>query len=413
MASSLLESLVGLVSPSLVSRTAAQLGESEGSVAAGMNASFSTILGGLLSKATDSGTMQQVAGLIGSQDAAAADPNAMTITTVAPTGGSLLSTLFGGKASGVADLIAHHSGLKPTSATSLLSMAAPLVLGELGNRTGGGNPVNLASTLLTQKDSILGALPGGLGSMLGLAGIGDLANGARSKFSEPVVASTIPRATTPVASSSNRWMMPLLGVIAALLVLWFFFGRNNAPGNTPVVADSTGQTNGNAADSAINAAGGSVAALGAFIEQKLPDGTELNIPSHGVESQLLAFINDSNSPVTDTLWFNFDRLNFVTGSATLSPESSEQLGNVAEILRAYPNVNLKIGGYTDNTGNAAANKKLSQARADTVKADLVNRVIPGARLSAEGYGDAHPVADNSTAEGRAKNRRIAMRVTKK
>lgn len=419
MASSLLESLAGLVSPSLVSRVAAQLGEPEGAVAVGMKSSFSAILAGLLSKATDSGAMQQVAGLISGHGDAAMHPDVMDITTTSPTNGSLLSTLFGGKASGVADLIAQHSGLKSSSATSLLTMAGPLVLGVLGNRPDDGNSASLATTLLAQKESILGALPAGLGSMLGLAGIGAFASSPRTKFPEPATAAHIPRVATPVAASGNRWLMPLLALIAALLLLWFFFVRNKEPANAPTVAvaDSTMQRMGNPVDSTANAAPGvvtgAVADLGAFIKQKLPDGAELNIPSRGVESRLLAFIQDSNTPVADTLWFNFDRLNFETGSATLSPGSSEQLGNIAEILKAYPNVNLKVGGYTDNTGNAAANTKLSQDRADAVKADLVARGTNGARLSAEGYGDAHPVADNATEDGRARNRRIAMRVTRK
>lgn len=416
MASSLLESLTGLVSPSLVGRLAGQFGESEGAVATGMQSSFSTILAGLLSKATDPGAMQQVAGLISGHDATV-DPDAMETTTVSPTGGSLLSTLFGARASSITDLIAQHSGLKSSSASSLMAMAAPLVLGALSNRTGADSASSLASTLLAQKDSILSALPAGLGGMLGLGSLGEFANNARAKFSEPAAAASIPRVVTPVESSGNRWLVPLIVAIVVLFLLWLYFGRNKGATNIPATTDSTMQTMGNAVDSTTTAAAGAVAGaaadLGAFIKQTLPDGTELNIPSHGVESQLLAFIKDSNSPVTDTLWFNFDRLNFETGSATLSQESSEQLGNIAEILKAYPNVNLKIGGYTDNTGNAAANVKLSQDRANAVKANLVTLGTADSRLSAEGYGDAHPVADNSTADGRAKNRRIAMRVTKK
>ena len=64
-------------------------------------------------------------------------------------------------------------------------------------------------------------------------------------------------------------------------------------------------------------------------------------------------------------------------------------------------------------GDPAANVRLSQSRADAVKADLVRRGVADGRLEAEGYGEQHPVADNATESGRAQNRRIAMRVTKK
>jgi outer membrane protein OmpA-like peptidoglycan-associated protein len=139
----------------------------------------------------------------------------------------------------------------------------------------------------------------------------------------------------------------------------------------------------------------------------------LNIPANGLENKLIAFIEDQSKVVDNTTWFNFDRLLYETGSATLKPESREQLQNMAAILKAYPTVTLKIGGYTDNTGNAVANKKLSQSRAEAAMTELVRLGVAQARLEAEGYGQEHPVASNKTEEGRAQNRRVAVRVTKK
>ena len=152
--------------------------------------------------------------------------------------------------------------------------------------------------------------------------------------------------------------------------------------------------------------------LGEFRSRKLTSGVELNIPDNGVEANLLGFIEGGQAVDKET-WFNFDRLTFETGSATLKPSSQEQLKNIAEILKAYPNVNVKLGGYTDNTGSAETNLNLSEERAESVKAELVNLGIAEARLDAEGYGPQHPVASNETAEGRAQNRRISIRVTKK
>lgn len=152
--------------------------------------------------------------------------------------------------------------------------------------------------------------------------------------------------------------------------------------------------------------------LGAFGIQKLTNGVELTIPELGVENKLLAFIK-SDKAVDKTTWFDFDRLTFETGKATLKPASREQLTNIAEILKAYPAVNVKLGGYTDNTGNADSNLKLSQDRANSVRAELETMGIDKDRLEAEGYGQEHPVASNDTKEGRAQNRRISIRVTKK
>lgn len=136
------------------------------------------------------------------------------------------------------------------------------------------------------------------------------------------------------------------------------------------------------------------------------------VNAEGIEANLLDFIK-SDKAVDKETWFDFDRLTFETGSATLKPESQEQLKNIAEILKAFPNVNIKLGGYTDNTGNANSNLKLSGDRAASVKGELVKLGIDGGRLESEGYGQEHPVASNDTEEGRAQNRRISVRVTKK
>ncbi len=153
--------------------------------------------------------------------------------------------------------------------------------------------------------------------------------------------------------------------------------------------------------------------LGKFLAVKLPNGIELKVPEFGVEKKLLAFIEDKSKPVDKTTWFTFDRLDFETGSANLKPTSAEQLKNIVEIMKAYPKVALKIGGYTDNVGKPADNLALSQKRAANTMQELVKLGADAKRLEAEGYGEKFPVADNATEEGRAKNRRIDLRVTKK
>ena len=199
------------------------------------------------------------------------------------------------------------------------------------------------------------------------------------------------------AETTKKWLWPVVLLAALLLAALWFFHRSSAP------MKETMENAGNAASTA----------LGDFFKTKLPNGVELNIPRFGIENKLLTFIQDSSKQVDDTTWFNFDRLLFDTGKATLQPSSEEQLNNVAEIMKAYPDVHIKIGGYTDNTGDAAANQTLSEARAKNVMDALAGKGVDASRMESEGYGDQHPVADNSTEEGRAQNRRIALRVTQK
>jgi outer membrane protein OmpA-like peptidoglycan-associated protein len=152
--------------------------------------------------------------------------------------------------------------------------------------------------------------------------------------------------------------------------------------------------------------------LGRFVPRTLANGMLILIPERGVETRLLGFITSSQSP-DKTTWFDFDRLLFDTGSATLQPQSDDQLRAVAAILKAYPNAHVKIGGYTDNVGAPEDNLRLSDERAANVRAQLIGMGVEPDRIEAEGYGETHPVADNSTETGRAMNRRISMLVTEK
>ncbi|GAB5526715.1 MAG: hypothetical protein Roseis2KO_45870 [Roseivirga sp.] len=101
---------------------------------------------------------------------------------------------------------------------------------------------------------------------------------------------------------------------------------------------------------------------------------------------------------------------FNSGSAILKTESYESLNAVTKLLADNPEVKLALSGYTDNTGNADNNLRLSRQRAATVKAYLVEQGITENRITAEGFGIANPIADNNTAEGRAINRRVEMKI---
>jgi K(+)-stimulated pyrophosphate-energized sodium pump len=155
--------------------------------------------------------------------------------------------------------------------------------------------------------------------------------------------------------------------------------------------------------------------LGEVSALKLADGIELQVGANSTESRLVNFITSGIINETDKTqnWISFDRLQFETGSATLKPSSQEQLNNMAAILKAYNTVELKLGGYTDNTGDSMTNVSLSDARAKYVMTQLTTMGVDAARMKAEGYGPMYPVGDNATDLGRAMNRRIDVRVTKK
>ena len=102
-------------------------------------------------------------------------------------------------------------------------------------------------------------------------------------------------------------------------------------------------------------------------------------------------------------------VNFESGSAMLTSQAKEILQTAADTLRDIPTVSVEIHAHTDQVGSASANQSLSEARADAVKVFLIEQGIAADRLTAIRFGEAQPIADNNTAEGRAANRRVELK----
>lgn len=105
-----------------------------------------------------------------------------------------------------------------------------------------------------------------------------------------------------------------------------------------------------------------------------------------------------------------EKVHFATGKAEILADSFPLLDDVAGVLNENAAVKCEVAGHTDNVGKASMNKKLSQDRADAVKAYLLGKGIAVERLSATGYGPDQPEADNATEEGKERNRRVEFRV---
>lgn len=153
-------------------------------------------------------------------------------------------------------------------------------------------------------------------------------------------------------------------------------------------------------------------------EVSLPDGTKLSAYPGGIEDQLIKFIqsDEYKNGTNDTLknkWFTFDDLNFKTGSTELSETSKRQLDNLVSILKAFPDVKIKVGGYTDKTGDDAKNKTLSDGRAKSVKAALEKAGVGAQVPEAEGYGEEFAkVPETASDEERKADRKTEIRLLK-
>ncbi|MGB5334162.1 MAG: OmpA family protein [Woeseiaceae bacterium] len=107
---------------------------------------------------------------------------------------------------------------------------------------------------------------------------------------------------------------------------------------------------------------------------------------------------------------NLPGVNFETNSDRLLPGAERVLADAAATLRMNQDLIVEVAGHTDSDGSAAYNEGLSQRRAITVRDYLVNQGVSGANLTFRGYGESAPIADNSTRDGKARNRRVELRI---
>ncbi|MDF0720356.1 sodium-translocating pyrophosphatase [Kaistella sp. PBT33-4] len=175
-----------------------------------------------------------------------------------------------------------------------------------------------------------------------------------------------------------------------------------APGVVAVMPEPTGM---------LNADGDFVYDTGNITPVTLPNGQVINL---GENSRLNYFAQglaqNDRTLLDENRWFTVENLYFVSGSSDLKPESQEAIENIFKMMEAYPNLKIKMGGYTDNTGNEDTNMRLSKLRADTAKLKLMELGIAADRIETEGYGPQFPVCSTDDSdECKAMNRRVDIR----
>jgi OOP family OmpA-OmpF porin len=393
MSDSMFGSLLNMLDKHTVGEVANALGQPQASVARGMESSIAAILGGIASKSEDSGALRKIIDMVPSTSGAVswsqiasgvADPNSSLIAT----GKRLLTTLFGSGEKAVTGSISRESGLPAGAIATLLSMAAPVVISFISKRVreGGMTMDSLGSALQRESATIKSALPAGLSDLFwpGAAAAGATVS--------PVVAQAVQKET------SFNWL-PILAIAALGLGLLWFLGHSRRPSIDQVVPST-----------AVGTANRMAVPVPRTTCSVPPNA---RLPENGAAARLLASVQNPEGNTASTSWLTMDRISFDSGSATLRPESQAQINNIATVLSSCPSIHLEIAGYTDNMGSAESNLELSRRRANTVVAQLVSKGVPRDRLTAEGFGEEDAVADNSMEQGRAQNRRAAMRVVQR
>lgn len=431
--------------PALLSKTIGMAEESE----EGLNTIFD------LAKNADTGILDNIGGLFG---------DASDVTDLMSGGSNILSTLLGNNLGSIIEMISKSSGLKSGVSSSLIKMAAPFLMSMVGKyiKDKALDAVGLGKFLGSQKKSAFSMLPSGFGDLLGLGSMlsavvgggkdlvegaadmagdaakgaanfaGDAAKGAANLAGGAVdVAGDVAEGAVKTGGSMLKWLVPLF----LLLLLASYFGFRtgcNSIDNTVdatkdgvgVVADGAADAAGAVADGAAGAAGavadGAIDAAGAVVEGIGDIFGRINEAGKAALDQITfttGSIGDQMTKYIDggfkgTPNFRFNNVTFETGSATITKESTQEIDNLAAIMKAYPALNVSVSGYTDNTGDATKNVQLSQARANSVAARLIGMGIAAQRITKKGFGAANPVASNDTPEGREQNRRIELSIIK-
>jgi OOP family OmpA-OmpF porin len=390
MSDSLFGSLLNTLDKRTVGDVAQALGQPEQSVSRALETSIAAIMAGLASKAEDSGALRRILDTVSSIPGpvswsqiagSVTDPN----SSLMAMGQRIVPALFGNNEKSVTSAISRESGLSSGAISTLLTMAAPVVMTFISKqvRDGGMTMSGLGSMLQREIASIRSALPAGLSELFWPA------TATAAATASPVVAQAVQK------ERSFNWL-PVLAIAALGLGLLWFLGHARRPSIEQVVPS---------------------VAVGTASRVAVPVPTtvctmpaNVNLPQGGAAARILAFVQNPDATKTASNWVNMEQMSFDTGSARLRPQSQAQLDYVAVVLKSCPAVHLDIAGYTDNVGPAEANLRLSQNRAKAVVAQLAAKGVSPERLTAEGHGEEDAIADNSTEQGRAQNRRAALRV---
>lgn len=389
MAVNLLDTVRGYLTPHLLNKTSEHFGEFTSNISHASAVAAPAVLAAFVRRAEEGGAQELLAHAREAADKnVLGNPDDLVLDPVIKTGWERFTGLAGNRSGELVSALTSHADIKPASAQGLTGILTQIGLSVLGRHAAENNssPQDLAFYLSGQKAAITSAMPEGFFS--------------GSRGAEPGARTMLSKTRLPYIA---------FGVLA-LFAFYYIYTLSK-----PLVRSKTQSEPAATTTTATKPVPAPAPTTRQYAKIKLVNGVVINAYHGGVEDQLIACLNNTACvPGTDQ-WFDFDNITFETNSATLTPASMEQVQNIVAILKAYPGAKIKIGGYTDKTGNDAANLKLSQQRADAVMNAIKNAGANGAQLvGAEGYGSQFAKAPASASdEERRKDRRIAVSLREK
>ncbi|MEY4539911.1 MAG: hypothetical protein RLZZ306_1668 [Bacteroidota bacterium] len=457
----LFEELRELLVGEVANKAANILGEKEDKVKIALEGLVPTFVGGLMKRASNEAGATTLLNVVKktNNDGNIVEQldlllkNKESFAGFVEKGNSVVSMLLPDKKSSIATMISQFAGVRNSSATALLSVVAPLVVGKLGKlvTSQGLDKTGLANVILDQRSILLDETPENLQpKMIDVLGLATFMSEEIKpvQFATGTIKSNTTQTITPKKTVENRpvtysdkdydsnesggmsmpkWLLPTVLIAVVLGGLGYFaatYDWSKLRGNSTVEADtSTSEqvTNAqidttNLPKDTLSANVDSTVASGAVSTTKttginLPNGQKLDLVEGTFNYKFAKYLTDSSAKVNQT--FTFDNLNFESNTPNLVAGSDKTVQDLAKIMSAYPRVQVKLTGYTDNMGDSLQNRKLSLKRAFAVKNLLMANGIQDLRIDFTGRGSSNPIASNATEEGKAKNRRIEVKVVKK
>jgi OOP family OmpA-OmpF porin len=399
---SMLAELQKLVTPELLSEVTSQTHESDVAMSKACDAAIPAFAAAIANRSDDRGFINQFVNLA----TGAADDRDPTETArrlaSSPAGSDIntaaagwLSTLFGANLSGVTNSLARYAEIRESSVASLLMTCTPLVLGYFGRliRSHHLSATDVAERLRAERPHIESAMPAGF-EMPGLvrkpyettrAAVNDFVSWQESR-----------------REKRESWSFPLVALLAALGIgglLWWGIESSRHHEVARVNVERP-------------APSGAVGTTGTFVpapSRAIPTPPSFTFPAGSMEDRVSKYLA---SPGSGPMNIDLDRVEFLTGSARLTPGSRTEIEKLGAILRSYPMATVVVAGHTDSRGREGANLALSRARAEAVANALKDSGVGADRIRAEGYGSQKPVGDNSTRAGRQQNRRVTLEVSR-
>jgi outer membrane protein OmpA-like peptidoglycan-associated protein/uncharacterized membrane protein YeaQ/YmgE (transglycosylase-associated protein family) len=432
------------LSSEVVNRLSEKVGESPGAIRSALEAMIPTVLASAKSLASTPSGASRLFDLAKGAAQGGLERQLIegNLEAVGRQAHSFLNTLFGDKLAGLLNWLARFAGIKESSASTLMNEASSLVMTSLGRtiQQKGLDATQLGHLLSSQAGWLTKLLPSGIGNVPGMRALTDLGDRAAEAGRATVeagrrvgaTAQGAYRETVGAAQEASPLLSALLPLALLLLPLvlftWLMRGAaakieqqkaevaaarpapaQPAPAQPQVVAAPEVRVA--EPSPPVTTAGKPLIPTSLTMrELRLPDGVTLNLPESSFLHEIYKYLSDATA--THGRAFAFDGLDFDNATIRVLPETETAVTSLTALLRAFPTVTLRIEGYTDATGDPAADQNRSLAQAEALKALLVKAGVPGNRITTAGFGSEKPVATNDTPEGRAKNRRIELSLSK-